>query len=103
MAAKTPEKPETPAADAGEIALTYAEVAQRASALLQEHMQRQMKEGVQKPTDELGIAQAFMDMSSRLLANPYRLAQGQMILAWNYFSLWQHSMIRMMGMPVEAV
>ena len=56
--------------DPKEVAKTFAEVAQRASKLITEHMQRQMKHGIAAQTDELGIAQAFMDMTARLLANP---------------------------------
>ncbi|MDP2132974.1 MAG: class I poly(R)-hydroxyalkanoic acid synthase, partial [Sulfuritalea sp.] len=84
--------------DPKEIAKTYAEVAQRASSLITEHMKRQMKKGVSAPSDDLGIAQAFMDMMAKMLANPYKLAQSQMNLVWDYFSLWQHSTLRMMGM-----
>ena len=39
-----------------------------------------------------------MDMMAKLLSNPYKLAQSQMNLVWDYFSLWQHSMLRFMGM-----
>ena len=103
MAAPTSEKihPELP--DPKEIAKTYAEVAQRASALISEHVQNQLKKGMAAPSDELGIAQAFMDMMAKLLANPYKLAQSQMNLVWDYFSLWQHSMLRFMGMPAIPV
>ena len=90
---KTPQLP-----DPKEIAKTYAEVAQRASKLISEHMQRQMKKGLAAPQDELGIAQAFMDMMAKMLDNPYKLAQAQMNLVWDYFSLWQHSMLRFTGM-----
>ena len=51
---------------------------------------------------EVGIAKAFMDLSARLLSNPYQLAQAQMNMVHNYFSLWQNSMMRMMGMQAEA-
>jgi polyhydroxyalkanoate synthase len=95
------EKPALP--DPKEVAATYAEVAQRASKLLTEHVQRQIKRGINPPTDELGVAQAFMDMMAKLLANPYQLAQAQMNLVWDYFSLWQHSMLRMMGMQAPPV
>ncbi len=91
--------------DPQEVAKTYAEVAQRASTLISEHVQRQLKRGVATPSDELGIAQAFMDMMAKLLANPYKLAQSQMNLVWDYFTLWQHSMLRFMGIqgaPVAA-
>ncbi|HUW39075.1 MAG TPA: class I poly(R)-hydroxyalkanoic acid synthase [Rhodocyclaceae bacterium] len=89
--------------DPQEIAATYAEVAQRASKLIAEHVQRQMRHGVAVPSDELGIAQAFMDMMAKMLANPYQLAQAQMSLVWDYFSLWQHAMMRLSGMQPAAL
>ena len=105
MAAPTPENVFAELPDPKEVAKTYAEVAQRASHLISEHVQRQLKKGVSTPSDELGIAQAFMDMMAKLLANPYKLAQSQMNLVWDYFSLWQHSMLRVIGMhgaPIAA-
>ncbi|HEX5127895.1 MAG TPA: class I poly(R)-hydroxyalkanoic acid synthase [Rhodocyclaceae bacterium] len=95
------DKPAMP--DANEAMRTYAEVAQRSAKLLAEHMQRQMQRGVSAPSDELGVARAFMDMMSKLFANPYRLAQAQMNLMWDYFSLWQQSTLRFMGMQGEPV
>jgi polyhydroxyalkanoate synthase len=89
--------------DPQEVAKTYAEVAQRASKLLTEHIQRRVQSGLSAPSDELGIAQAFMDMMAKMLANPYKLAQSQMNLVWDYFSLWQHSMLRFMGMDAAPV
>ncbi|MFC5301924.1 PHA/PHB synthase family protein [Azospira restricta] len=86
-----------------DVAKTYAEVAQRASRLLTQFMEKQAKEGVSAPSDELGVAKAYMDLSSRLLANPYKLAQTQMNMMWDYFSLWQGSMLKMMGMPITPV
>ena len=89
--------------DPQEIAKTYAEVAQRASKLLHGHIERQVKQGVSTPQDELGVAQAFMDMMAKMLANPYQLAQAQMNLVWDYFSLWQHSTLRFMGLNTPPV
>ena len=89
--------------DPKEIAKTYAEVAQRASNLITDHMKRQMKKGVSAPSDDLGIAQAFMEMMAKMLANPYKLAQAQMNLVWDYFSLWQHSTLRLLGMEGAPV
>ena len=40
-----------PLPDPKEVAATYAQVAQRASKLLTEHMQRQMKQGIAAPSD----------------------------------------------------
>ncbi len=86
-----------------EIAKTYAEVAQRASRLITQFMEKKAKDGVNAPTDELGVAKAFMDLSSRLMANPYKMAQTQMNMMWDYFSLWQNTTMKMMGVPVQAV
>ena len=85
-----------------EMAKTYAEVAQRASRLITQFMEKKAKDGVNAPTDEMGVARAFMDLSSRLMANPYKMAQTQMNMMWDYFSLWQNTTLKMMGMPVQA-
>ena len=85
-----------------DVAKSYAEVAQRSSRLLTQFMEKKAKEGMSAPSDELGIAKAFMDLSSRLLANPYKLAQTQMEMMRDYFSLWQHSTMKMMGMPMQS-
>ena len=86
-----------------EIAKTYAEVARRASHLITEHVQRQFERGIEPPPDELGIAQAFLDMMARLLSNPYKLAQAQMSLVWDYFTLWQQSILRFAGMQSAPI
>ena len=85
------------------LANTYAEVALRATKLITEHLQRQMQKGITPPADELGVLQAFTDMFSKVLANPHKLAQAQMKLAWDYFSLWQHAMLRAMGTDRKSV
>ncbi len=103
MAAPTNETPHCDLPDPQEVAKTYAEVARRASHLISDHVHRQLKKGVSAPADELGIAQAFMDMMAKLLSNPYKLAQAQMNLVWDYFSLWQHSMMRVAGLSAAPV
>lgn len=93
------------ATDLNEVAKTYAEVAQRASKLMSDHVKRQMENGIAASQDDMGITQAFMNMMGNMMANPYQLAQTQMNLAWDYFSLWQHSALRLMGVqgaPVAA-
>ncbi len=103
MAAPSNDTPKCDLPNPQEVAKTYAEVARRASHLISDHVHRQLKKGVSTPADELGIAQAFMDMMAKLLANPYKLAQAQMNLVWDYFSLWQHSMMRVAGLSAAPV
>ena len=97
------QKTSNPLTDPHEVAKTYAEVAQRSSKLLTKYMQRQMKHGSTTPADELGVAQAFMDMMAKMLANPYKMAQAQMNLVWDYMSLWQHSMLRFAGVQAPPI
>lgn len=44
-----------------------------------------------------------MDMMSKMLANPYKLAQTQMNLVWDYMSLWQHSVLRFAGIQAPSI
>ncbi|MCL2345735.1 MAG: class I poly(R)-hydroxyalkanoic acid synthase [Desulfobulbus sp.] len=85
-----------------EMAKTYAEVAQRASRVLTQFIEKKAKKGLDAPSDELGVARAFMDLSARLLANPYKMAQTQMNMMWDYFSLWQNTSMKMLGVAVQA-
>ncbi|MDR2677914.1 MAG: alpha/beta hydrolase, partial [Zoogloeaceae bacterium] len=90
-------------ASPAEIARTYADIAQRASHVLSQFIEKKGKEGLRIPQDELGLAQAFMDMTSRLLSNPSKLAKAQTHLMWDYFALWQHSTLKLMGVPNPPV
>jgi len=103
MAIQQHEAEEATLPDPQEVIQTYSEVAQRASHILTEFMQRQGSKGVAPPDDELGVAQAFLDMTGKLFSNPYRLAQAQMNLVWDYFSLWQNSMQRLWGLDPAPV
>ena len=86
-----------------DMAKTYAEVAQNASRIINQFMEKKAKGGgMDAPTDEMGIAKAFMDLSARLMANPYKLAQTQMEMMRDYFSLWQGSMMKMMGVHTPS-
>ena len=101
--ATSPPQDTTTQPDPAEAAATYAEVAQRASAMLHEHMQRQLQKGMQPSGDELGLTQAFADLMTRMMANPYAVMQAQMKLANDYMALWQSSMMRMMGVAAAPI
>ncbi len=90
--------PETRAApDPAELAQTYAEIARRSSELLTGFIARQVAGGVPAFGDELGIAKAFYEMMGKLLADPSKFAGMQFKLWQDYMSLWQHSMLRVLG------
>jgi polyhydroxyalkanoate synthase len=49
------------------------------------------------------IGNAFLDMTTRLMANPARLVQAQIGFWQDYLTLWQNTARRMMGEPAPAV
>jgi len=59
--------------------------------------------GASLVADELGIGKAYMEMASKLLANPYKLAETQIGLWTDYMNLWQSSTMKLMGVATEPV
>jgi polyhydroxyalkanoate synthase len=89
--------------DAAELAQTFAQISQASSKLLGEYMQRHAAGGQWMPTDELGVAKAFMDFTARLWADPMKLAELQMKMWGDYATLWQQSWLKMLGGESHAV
>jgi polyhydroxyalkanoate synthase len=95
--------PAQPAFDPAELPKLYAEIAQKSSDLLAGALQRAAAGGAAMPADELGLAKAFFDVSSRLFADPFKLAELQMKVWTDYVNLWQGAMMKMMGSQVAPV
>jgi polyhydroxyalkanoate synthase len=74
------------------------EVAERSARVFGELAGRQPA-----ASDELGIAKAYMDLYSKLLADPARLAVFSTNLMMDYMQLWQSSWLRMMGIDAPPV
>ncbi|HEY6239547.1 MAG TPA: hypothetical protein VIW78_01780, partial [Burkholderiales bacterium] len=92
-----------PSPDPALSAKAYAEVAERSGRLMAEFLQRQAGGKGIAFSDEFGIARAFMDLSARMLANPWKLAEMQTKLFWDHVALWQSTMLRMLGRDVPRV
>jgi polyhydroxyalkanoate synthase subunit PhaC len=101
MSSPQPAPQATP--DPAEVARVFAEVAERSGKLLADFAQRHAEGKGVAFTDEFGIAKAFMDLASAMFANPWKLAELQMKLAWDYAALWQSSMLRLMGQEANPV
>ncbi len=82
--------------DATHIGRSMAEVAERSQRIVAEWLKRQGEEG-QFSADPLNIANAFMEMTAKLMANPARLVQAQIGFWQDYMSLWQSTARRMLG------
>jgi poly[(R)-3-hydroxyalkanoate] polymerase subunit PhaC len=101
MSAQPKETNQAP--DPAEMARILAEVAGRSSGMLTEFLKRHPSENGAAFKDELGIAKAYMDLWSRMLANPFQLAQAQMNMFWDYTRLVQGTWLKMLGQQVEPV
>jgi len=92
-----------PPPDPKQSAKVFAEVAERSSRLMAEFLQRQAGGHGVAYSDEFGIARAFMDLSARMLANPWKLAEMQAKMLWDHAALWQSTLLRMLGKDVARV
>src|SRR5438445_11060209 len=80
-----------------ESARVLAEVAERSGRIMGEFLQRQAGGQGVATSDEFGVARAFMDLSARMLADPWKLAEMQAKMFWDHVALWQSTMQRMLG------
>ncbi len=92
-----------PVPDPADTARIFAEVAERSGKILADFAQRHADGKGVALGDEFGIARAFMDLAAAMFANPWKLAELQMKLAWDYAALWQSSMLRLMGKEAKPV
>ena len=90
--------------DPAELGRSMADIAERSQRIVGEWLKRQSEEGGGTPSaDPLNIGNAFMEMTTRLMADPARLMQAQMGFWQDYMSLWQSTARRMMGMGAPPV
>jgi polyhydroxyalkanoate synthase len=90
--------------DPAEVARLYAEIAAKSSELLTRYIARSADGAMRAPvSDELGISKAFFEAWARMLTDPFRAAEAQMKLWQDYWSLWQRSMLKLMGQQSAPV
>ena len=92
-----------PGYDSARTAKVFAEVAERSGRLVGEFLQRQAEGKGLAYTDEFGIARAFMDLSARMLADPWKPAEAQTKMFWDYVALWQTSVLKMLGQKTKPI
>jgi len=92
-----------PKVDPVALAQSLAAAAEKSAKVMGEFAARNAKSGATLPSDELGLGKAFMELAAQMLANPARLAESQMNLWWEYMSLWQGSMLKLMGGEARPV
>ncbi len=89
-------------ADPAALSKSMAEIAERSQRIVAEWLDRQAEDGPLK-SDPLHISSAFMEMTTRLMANPAKLVQAQIGFWQDYMLLWQNTAKRMMGETATPV
>ncbi|HEY2967392.1 MAG TPA: class I poly(R)-hydroxyalkanoic acid synthase [Casimicrobiaceae bacterium] len=103
MAATETAAVERPDYDPVALAESLASAADKSAKVLGDFIARQAAAGKSIVTDEFGLTQAFLELAAKMLSNPYRLAETQMNLWWEYSALWQSSMLKLMGQSTTPV
>jgi len=89
--------------ESAELAKVAQQVAERSSRILVEFAQKQAESMSAAVRDEMGIAKAFMDLYSRMAADPALIATVTMNMWMEQMRLWQTSWMKMLGLPAPAV
>ncbi|MBB5689825.1 class I poly(R)-hydroxyalkanoic acid synthase [Roseomonas alkaliterrae] len=77
------------------VSRTMADVAERGQRIVTDFLKRQS--ATPADPDPLKIGNAFLEMTTRLMANPARLVQAQLGFWHDYLTLWQNTARRMLG------
>ncbi len=83
--------------DTAEVTRLYADIARKSGKLVNQFVATHSDGRVRPIADELGVSKVFFEAWAHMLADPLRLASMQMKLWQDYWSLWQRSMLKMMG------
>ncbi len=89
------------APDPAALASTVAGIAERSQRLLLDYMNKQ--DGAPGNLDPLNVQQPFLDLMSRMMADPAKMMQAQISLWQDYMNLWQSAARRMMGQTSPPV
>ncbi|MCO6418917.1 class I poly(R)-hydroxyalkanoic acid synthase [Siccirubricoccus sp. KC 17139] len=98
---KTPEGPAFRLPDPAIVTRTMAEVAERGQRIVTDFLKRQSDSAA--TPDPLNIGGAFLEMTTRLMANPAQLVQAQLGFWQDYLTLWQNTARRMLGEEAKPV
>jgi len=90
--------------DLDSVSNTVANIAERSQRLVSDFLQKQSDPN-HKPVhhDPMNVGQAFLDMTTKMMADPSKMMQAQMTLWQDYLNLWQHTATKMMGATAEPV
>jgi polyhydroxyalkanoate synthase len=96
--------PDVKLPDPVELSRAMTRIAERSQRLVTEFLSRQASEksGPSNP-DPMGIGQAFLEMTARMMVDPSKLMKAQMTLWQDYLTLWQRTTQRLLGQEAPPV
>lgn len=99
------DQPRTPHsyADPAEFSKIMGEIASRSHKLVTEFLAKQAAENEISDPDPLNTANAFMELTTKMMTNPNHAIESSLDLWQDYLGLWQNTANRMMGMETEPV
>lgn len=89
--------------DPVELSRTFKDIAQKSERVAVELWERRINGQDLSITDEMGVTRAFSELLTRLMNDPFRLAESQLNLWSGYMGLWQESYLRLWGQDPEPV
>ena len=92
-----------PTPDSKQITKAYAALAQQSQQMISGFLQRHTESAWLGMASELGIGKAFLDLTARMLADPFKLVETQWNMWQDYLALWQGLVKKMMGQNAQPV
>ncbi|PWC32071.1 class I poly(R)-hydroxyalkanoic acid synthase [Azospirillum sp. TSO22-1] len=98
--------PDVKLPDPVELSRAMTRIAEQSQKLVTDFLARQTADGgvggVANP-DPMGVGNAFLEMTKRMMADPAKLMKAQMTLWQDYLTLWQRTTQRLLGQEAEPV
>ncbi|WP_377810499.1 class I poly(R)-hydroxyalkanoic acid synthase [Azospirillum sp. A29] len=100
----SPQVPDVKLPDPVEMSRAMTRIAEQSQRLVSEFLARQAADGAgPKSPDPMGVGHAFLEMTTRMMADPAKLMQAQMSLWQDYLTLWQRTTQRFFGQETQPV
>ncbi|MBP2302965.1 PHA/PHB synthase family protein [Azospirillum picis] len=100
----SPQVPDVKLPDPVEMSRAMTRIAEQSQRLVSEFLSRQAADGgAPKSPDPMGVGHAFLEMTTRMMADPAKLMQAQMSLWQDYLTLWQRTTQRFFGQETQPV
>ena len=89
--------------DPNDVSRAMNNIAERSQKLVQDFLERQSQTETVGNLDPFNVANAFLEMTTRLMTNPAKLVEAQMSLWQDYANLWHNTTRRMMGEETQPL